>query len=94
MGSRRRIKYINLEKGTEYSFENDWDIQEFRNVVLEQIHNNFIVVANRMDDQLGFYLFQFNVDDPSKENVKFLVKYVTRLEIGDVDIYVLNVKEG
>lgn len=92
MGSRRRIKYIDVKKKTEYAFEDDFDIHEFRSVVYDAISKKFIVVANKMDGVQGFYLFQFDVKDA--KNVQFLHKQATQLEIGDVNAFILDQKSG
>lgn len=90
MGSRRRIKYINLRSQKEYSFEEDWEIQEFKSVVYDSLTKNFFVVANKMDDKIGNFIFNFHEENTNKNKVNFVFKQETKLEIGDVDVFFLE----
>jgi hypothetical protein len=64
-----------------------------KNVIYDSEEENFIILANRYEDRLGFFVVKLDERDPSK--FKFLIKWKNKLEIADTSMYVLrNTKNG
>lgn len=51
----------------------------------------FYFVANKFKGVIGFFLIRFDVNSP--ENYKFLTMWRQKLEIADVNLYVLRGKD-
>lgn len=85
--------HVNLAKKKEMDFDEILHTTNIKNVIYDSDDENFILLANRYDEKLGFFVVKFDERDPSK--FKFLIKWKNKLEIGDTSMYVLrNTKSG
>jgi hypothetical protein len=48
----------------------------------------FYILANKLDEKLGFFVFSIEQTNPFKQ--KFYIKYKNKLDIGNADIAVLR----
>jgi 3-dehydroquinate synthase class II len=50
-------------------------------------------MANRYEGKLGIYLLKVFKDRPNTEDSRFIIRWNTRLNIGDVNFYIMRDQE-
>ena len=65
-------------------------IGSINTIVYDNEEQHFYMLANKFNEKLGFYLIQFEEENPS--NHKFFMKYHNKLDIGNADIAIIRNK--
>lgn len=88
MASADEGTYINTVQKLEVDLEAQFKIGLIKNVKYESTTKEFYILANKYgDDQiLGFYMLRVSESDVFKS--KFLIKFMNKLDIDDVDLYI------
>lgn len=88
VASSKQGRIVNIKTLDEFSFDLNFDLENFKQVVYDEEKKNFFVLANRYEEKLGLFLIVFNEKSP--QDFKFLIKWNLRLDIGDSDMYILR----
>ena len=72
-------------------FEVDIDdaegISDIKNIIYK--NNHFYIIANKKESKLGYFLLDFDQDNPEKEAI-YLIQWANKLDIGDVDMHIMS----
>jgi hypothetical protein len=71
---------LDFDTGKEYDLDHDFGISDIKNVIFYE--DNFYIMANKMDQKLGYYLLKFPEKNPSDVDHKDLMN----------DMYIMNCK--
>lgn len=52
--------------------------------------DKFYILANKLDEKLGYYLLEINKNYKDKKSHSFVIKWVNKLNIGNVDLDVVT----
>lgn len=74
-------------------FDRALNIQDLKCVTIDKDSDSFFILANKMEQQLGFFLFKIKYDKPKKPKFKIIMK--NKLDIGNCNMIVsLNPAQG
>ena len=89
---------VNIRTKDEHDLDRYFGITDIKSVIFYD--DDFYILANKRGAKLGYYLLRIpeespdrHDDDPSKKEDMFLMNYANKLDIGDVNLYVLK-EEG
>ena len=83
--------YLNLKTDQEVDIEKMYAIDNIKEIQIDKQDKIVYMIANRHKDDLGIFIVQFMEDDPFvNDTTVFLVKWKTRLVIGDVALHILR----
>jgi hypothetical protein len=88
VATSRQGRLIDTKKNEEFSFDLNFDFENFKAIVFDEDKQDFYLLTNRYEEKLGLYLIIFNKQTP--QDFKFLIKWEMRLDIGDCDIFILK----
>lgn len=78
--------HYNLKTDELIDFDDALDIQELKCVTIDKDSDSFYILANKMEHQLGFFLFKIRYDKPLKPKFKIIMK--TKLDIANCNMTV------
>lgn len=88
--------YVNLTgkcdpKLKEFDIDSEYngDILCIKEIMYEPEDKKYFLLFNKYEEKLGFYILEFEEDDPSKPP-DFLIKWKNKLDIGDPNISILR----
>jgi len=76
-----------MTEGLEVDIDDAEGISDIKNIIYKD--NHFYIISNKKDNKLGYFLLDFDQDNPEKE-VKYLIQWANKLDIGDVDMHILS----
>ena len=76
--------HYNLKTDELIDFDLALNIQELKCVTIDKDSDSFYILANKMESQLGFFLFKIKYDKPKKPKFKIIMK--TKLDIGNCNM--------
>ena len=80
-------RYINLNKKQEFEFSRNVQgsvLDVIREIIYDEEEQQFIILANKFREKLGFFILTIQELDPKK--VRFIVKWGNKLDIGDTSM--------
>lgn len=77
----------------EIDLDEEFDISAMKDIIYNEHDEHFYVMANKLENSLGFYLIKFHEDNPVNQENSFLMRYKNKLEIGDCRIRVMHDEE-
>ena len=75
------------------------DVDDMLNIkVIKHIYynpedKNFYILANKLNEKLGFYVIRVNEDDkkwPAQDEFDFVIRWTNKLDINDCGVFVMN----
>ena len=57
-------------------------------IIYDTKEHNYYICANKFEDKLGFFVIKISEKDPN--NFIFLIRWKTKLNIGDVNMFILE----
>lgn len=64
VATSKQGRIINTKTLDEFSFDLNFDLENFKQVVYDEEKKNFFVLANRYEEKLGLFLIVFNEKSP------------------------------
>jgi hypothetical protein len=86
VASDEHCNYIDLKTRCEFYIDEELGVQAVKGIVHYEEDKKFYVVCNQMKGDLGFYLIEFDEENP--KNHKILTSLVTRLELENVSMFI------
>jgi hypothetical protein len=88
VASQEDCIYINIKQNIEVDVDNTYECSAIKEIVYDYEDGVFYILANKLEEKLGFFVFTIMEGDPYQS--KFYIKYKNKLDIGDTDICVLR----
>ena len=85
--SSKDILYVNMVEEIEVDIDDAEGISDIKNIIYK--NNHFYIIANKKDQKLGYYLLDYDQDEPEKE-AAYLIQWDNKLDIGDVNMSILS----
>ena len=82
--------YVDMTNRQEIDLDDKFNIGCIKEIIHDQEDKVFYILANKYDEKLGFFLIKMH--ESKVDEFKFLTKYKNKLDIGDVNLYVLEEK--
>jgi hypothetical protein len=79
---------LNIATKEEANFNVEFKIEMIKEIIYDAEEQNFMILANKFDEKLGFFICKMSEKDP--EDIKFLIKWKNKLDIGDTTMYILR----
>ena len=83
--------YLNMNTDQEVDIDKMYQVDKIREIRIDQEDGIVYIIANRYKEVYGVYIVQFMENDPFvNDDTVFLVKWETKLTIGDVGFHILR----
>ena len=83
--------YLDINSFREVDIDKEYSMSQFKTIYFDSEDNQIYILSNKVDGQLGFFVLKISSNDPFKHS--YLIKWKKKLDIGDVNIYILRNKE-
>ena len=88
VSSNEDALFVNLENKTEIDIDQQYGLQKIKDIEYDEEDKIFYVSSNMYMNKFGVYIQRIYEDEPTIESK--VIKWHTRLEIGDVDLYIMR----
>ena len=85
--SNEDILFVDMRKKLEIDIDEQEGIDLLQQIIA--VENEFYVMANKQWGQLGYFIFSFDIEDPTKP-AKYLINWTNGLEIANCDMHYFN----
>lgn len=77
--------HVNVDDGISTDITAKFDVSEIENIYYHAHDKAFYILANWLEEKLGFFVIEMNEKDC--QNSKFLIKWKNKLNIADAHMY-------
>jgi len=79
--------YVSLETRTEFDVDEHYELGALKEMIYDPTDKFFYLVTNKHQGKLGFFVLRI---ERNPAEGKFLIQWKNRLDIGDVNLSILN----
>lgn len=90
IASSSQALWINISAASRVEIELDTKFKLSEIKCLMSYGEKFFLLANKLNDKLGYYLLEINTDYMTNPEHHFVIKWVNKLNIGNVDLDVIT----
>ena len=88
-------RQINTITQLEKEWSEDYEVSSIQKIIYSKEDNLFYVLTNKHCEKLGIYIFKMveKVYDPNLARISFIIKWNTKLNIGDCNMALCKYKD-
>jgi hypothetical protein len=80
--------WIDTYTGMEMDLDDLFEVELIRFILYDDEHKKFYFLTNKYQGRIGFFLIEFDFDDPNK--FSFMTMWKSKLELDDANIFILR----
>lgn len=85
--SNENLLFVDMREGDEIDLDEREGIGQIETIAADDAH--FIILANKKDGKLGYFLLVMSIDNPHKP-ARYLMNWQSRIDIGDCAISIVH----